>query len=73
MSGLGVGDGHTIVLVDAFRPDTAAAFVWAPARYGHSDVHVLEGGLARWIAEGRAVLREIIRHRPASFTAKVSS
>jgi thiosulfate/3-mercaptopyruvate sulfurtransferase len=73
MSGLGVGDGHTVVIVDAFRPDTAAAAVWALARYGHTDVHVLEGGFARWIAEGRAVSREIVRHRPASFTAKVSS
>ena len=73
MSGLGVGDGHTIVLVDAFRADTAAAAVWALARYGHTDVHVLEGGFARWIAEGRVVSREITRHRPASFTAKVAS
>jgi thiosulfate/3-mercaptopyruvate sulfurtransferase len=60
-------------LEDAFRPDTAAAAVWALARYGHTDVHVLEGGLARWVAEGRPVSREIVRHRPASFTAKVSS
>jgi thiosulfate/3-mercaptopyruvate sulfurtransferase len=73
MSGLGVGDGHTIVIVDAFRADTAAAAVWALARYGHTDVHVLEGGFARWIAEGREVSREILRHPPASFTAKVSS
>lgn len=73
MSALGIGDGHTIVLVDAFRPDTAAAAVWALARYGHTDVHVLEGGFARWVAEGRAVSREIVRHRPASFTAKVAS
>jgi 3-mercaptopyruvate sulfurtransferase SseA len=60
MSGLGVGDEHTIVLVDE-------------GRYGHADVHVLEGGFARWIGEGRAVSREIIRHSPASYTVKVPS
>lgn len=75
MSALGVGDGHTIVLVDAFRSDadTAVAAAWALARYGHEDVYVLEGGFARWSGEGRAVSRELVRHAPASFTARVSS
>jgi 3-mercaptopyruvate sulfurtransferase SseA len=73
MSGLGVGDGHTIVLVDEGRPDAAVAAAWALARYGHRDVHVLEGGFARWVGEGRAVSREILRHPPASFTARVPS
>jgi len=73
MSGLGVGDTHTIVLVDAGRPDAAVAAAWALVRYGHQDVHVLEGGFARWVGEGRAVSREIVQHPPASFTAKVPS
>lgn len=70
MSSLGVGDGHTIVLVDEGRPDAALAAAWALTRYGHGNVHVLEGGFARWVGEGRAVSREIIRHAPASYTAK---
>ena len=73
MSGLGVSDDHTVVLVDDGRPDAALAAAWALARYGHKDVHVLEGGFTRWIAEGRAVSREIARLPPASFTARVSS
>jgi thiosulfate/3-mercaptopyruvate sulfurtransferase len=73
MSGLGVGDGHTVVLVDDGRPESALAAAWALARYGHRDVHVLEGGFARWVGERRKVSREIVRFAPASFTAKVPS
>jgi 3-mercaptopyruvate sulfurtransferase SseA len=71
MSSLGVGDGHTLVLVDEGRPDGALAAAWALTRYGHRDVHVLEGGFARWVGEGRAVSRDVVRHAPASYTARV--
>jgi thiosulfate/3-mercaptopyruvate sulfurtransferase len=73
MSSLGVGDGHTVVLVDEGRPEAALAAAWALTRYGHGDVHVLEGGFARWVGEGRAVSRALVRHPPASFTARVPS
>ncbi|MDB4935438.1 MAG: Thiosulfate sulfurtransferase, rhodanese [Labilithrix sp.] len=73
MSSLGVGDGHTIVLVDEGRPEAALAAAWALVRYGHHDVHVLQGGFTRWAGEGRAVSREAVRHPAASFTARVSS
>ena len=73
MSTLGVGDEHTIVLVDEGRPEAALAAAWALTRYGHHDVHVLEGGLTRWVGEGRAVSREIVRYPPAGYTARVPS
>ncbi len=73
MSTLGVGDEHTIVLVDEGRPEAALAAAWALTRYGHRDVHLLEGGFTRWVGEGRAVSREIVRHRPAGYTARVPS
>jgi thiosulfate/3-mercaptopyruvate sulfurtransferase len=73
MSGLGVGDHHTVVLVDEGPPDAATAAAWALAQYGHRDVVVLEGGFARWAGEHRPVSREIVRHPPASFTARGSS
>ena len=70
MSGAGVGDDHTIVLVDDGRPNTALAAAWALVRYGHQDVHILEGGFTRWVGEGREVSRVLVRHAPASFTAR---
>jgi thiosulfate/3-mercaptopyruvate sulfurtransferase len=73
MSGAGVGDGHTVVLVDEGRPDVALAAAWALVRYGHCDVHVLEGGFRRWVFEGREVSRERVRHAAASFTARSPS
>jgi thiosulfate/3-mercaptopyruvate sulfurtransferase len=73
MSSLGVGDGHTVVFVDEGRPEAALAAAWALTRYGHDDVHVLEGGFARWVGEGRAVSQALVRHPPVSFTARVPS
>ena len=73
MSGLGVGDDHTVVIVDDGCPESANAAARALARYGHRDVHVLEGGFARWVGEGRTTTRAIVRHRAASFTARVPS
>jgi thiosulfate/3-mercaptopyruvate sulfurtransferase len=73
MSGLGVGDGHTVVIVDEGWPESGIAAAKALIRYGHPDVHVLEGGFTRWVAEGRPVSRAIVRHPPASFTARVPS
>jgi len=62
MSSIGVGDTHTVVLVGEASAGAPLAAAWALGRYGHRDVHVLEGGFPRWLAEGRAVTREIVRH-----------
>lgn len=51
---LGLGDGNRIVIYD--RWGLAAARVWWMFRvYGHRDVAVLDGGLRKWLAEGRPV------------------
>ncbi len=73
MSNLGVGDEHTVVFVDSDRSDDARAAARALARYGHFDVHVLDGGFARWVAEGRPLSLSPTEYPAASFTAKVSS
>jgi thiosulfate/3-mercaptopyruvate sulfurtransferase len=49
---LGLGDGNRIVVYDA--SGMGAARVWWTFRvFGHRDVAVLDGGLRKWIAEGR--------------------
>lgn len=51
---LGLGDGNRIVVYDANGGAMAACRVWWMFRlYGHSDVAVLNGGLPKWLAEGR--------------------
>ena len=52
---LGLGDGNKIIVYDT-TPMMGATRVWWMFRImGHKDVAVLDGGLPRWIAEGRPV------------------
>jgi len=62
---------HTVVVVGDGPGAAANDAVRALFRYGHRDVHLLEGGFSRWIGEGRGVSYELVRHAPASFTARV--
>ena len=69
MQALGVGDGNRIVLYDNTPHLTAARAWWMFKTYGAHDVAILDGGLAKWIAEGRPLDAEkpSLRHR--HFTA----
>lgn len=51
---LGLGDGNKIIAYDSNGGFNAAARVWWMFRvFGHTDVAVLNGGLPKWLAEGR--------------------
>ncbi|MCW2237041.1 3-mercaptopyruvate sulfurtransferase [Azospirillum canadense] len=51
---LGVGNDDTVVVYDSAGMATAAARVWWLFRlFGHARVAVLDGGLPKWLAEGR--------------------
>ncbi|MEM7524485.1 MAG: 3-mercaptopyruvate sulfurtransferase [Pseudomonadota bacterium] len=50
---LGVGDGHRVVVYDQDGLFSAARVWWMFRVFGHEDVAVLDGGLKKWIAEGR--------------------
>ncbi len=67
---LGLGDGVRIVIYDANRFMASARAWWMFRLFGHQDVAVLDGGLAKWQAEGRPVddlpVRPVERH----FTAR---
>lgn len=53
---LGLGNGNKIVVYDAQGFSSAAARVWWMFRYfGHRDIAVLDGGLLKWLREGRPV------------------
>ena len=52
---LGVGDGHRIVVYDALGLFSAARVWWMFRVMGHDDIAVLDGGLPKWLAEGRPI------------------
>lgn len=65
MQSLGLGDGSRIVLYDN-SPHRTAARAWFMFRmFGVNQVAILDGGLAKWIAEGRGLEtgRVTLRHR----------
>ncbi|AWK87016.1 rhodanese-like domain-containing protein [Azospirillum thermophilum] len=54
IGGLGIGNDDTVVVYDTAGLATAAARVWWMFRlFGHDKVFVLDGGLPKWLAEGR--------------------
>ncbi|MGM0585931.1 MAG: 3-mercaptopyruvate sulfurtransferase [Pseudomonadota bacterium] len=52
---MGIGDGHRVVVYDASGLFSAARVWWMFRLFGHKDVAVLDGGLPKWVAEGRPV------------------
>lgn len=53
MQSLGLGDGSRIVIYDDSPLKTAARAWWMFTLFGAHDVAVLDGGIAKWKAEGR--------------------
>ncbi|HKX22843.1 MAG TPA: 3-mercaptopyruvate sulfurtransferase [Rhizorhapis sp.] len=65
MQSLGLGDGSRIVLYDDSPIKSAARAWFMLTMFGAYDVAILDGGLAKWKAEGRPLAqgRETLRHR----------
>ena len=67
---LGLGDGVRIVVYDNNRFSASARAWWMFRTFGHDDVVVLDGGLAKWQAEGRPVDDRPVTPRERHFTAR---
>lgn len=65
MRAMGVGDGHQVVVYDGAGLFSAARVWWLFKLMGQNDVAVLDGGLPKWVAEGRELedMPPIIRDR----------
>jgi thiosulfate/3-mercaptopyruvate sulfurtransferase len=65
MQALGLGDGSRIVVYDNSPLKSAARAWWMLNLYGAHEVAILDGGFAKWQAEGRAVEsgKPVVRHR----------
>lgn len=74
MRRLGIGDGQTIVVYDGVGLYSAARVWWMFRAMGVEQVHVLDGGLPKWRAEGHPV--EDMPPRPRGdrhFTARLNN
>ncbi|MBS0253945.1 MAG: 3-mercaptopyruvate sulfurtransferase [Proteobacteria bacterium] len=65
MQALGLGDGSRIVLYDDSAIKSSARAWFMLKMFGASNVAILDGGLAKWRAEGRELEpgRKTLRHR----------
>lgn len=66
---LGIGDGHRVVVYDSVDLFSAARVWWLFRLFGKTDVVVLDGGLPKWLAEGRPVAEGMPIVRDRHFTA----
>ena len=69
MGELGVGDDSTVVIYDDSALHSSAR-LWFLFRLFGKEASVLDGGLAKWKAEGRTETRDVPSPTPATFTAK---
>ncbi len=62
---MGVGDGHQVVVYDAQGLFSAARVWWLFRLMGQDSIAVLDGGLPKWLAEGRETedIGPVIRDR----------
>ncbi|KAB7648200.1 3-mercaptopyruvate sulfurtransferase [Polymorphobacter fuscus] len=65
MQALGLGDGSRIIVYDNSPLKSAARVWWMLNLFGAHEVAILDGGFAKWQAEGRASEsgKPIVRHR----------
>jgi len=65
MRAMGVGDGHQVVVYDGAGLFSAARVWWLFRLMGKTDVAVLDGGMPKWLSEGREIedMPPIVRDR----------
>lgn len=70
MRAMGIGDGHQVVVYDTAGVFSAPRVWWLFRLMGKTDVAVLDGGLAKWQAEGHPIedMPPVIRDRHMTVT-----
>lgn len=69
MRHLGVGDGSRIVIYDNSNLHSAARAWWMFKIFGANDIAILNGGMAKWRAEGRKLDNGNVRAASRHFTS----
>jgi thiosulfate/3-mercaptopyruvate sulfurtransferase len=70
---LGVGDGNRIIVYDAVGMMSAARVWWMFRVFGAKEVAVLDGGLPKWLSEGRPVDDNFPTPRERHFSARLDN
>jgi thiosulfate/3-mercaptopyruvate sulfurtransferase len=73
MRKMGIGDGNRVVVYDSQGVFSAPRVWWTLRLMGHEDVVVLDGGLRKWLAEGRPVEDLAPPPRDRHFTARLNA
>ena len=69
LGGSGIGNDTTVILYGDNNNWFAAWAFWQLKYYGHSDVRMMNGGRAKWEAEGRALTTDVPSYPAASYSA----
>ena len=70
MASAGVGSTTAVVAYDDGHVTVAARLWWALRVYGHDSVAVLDGGIGRWVAEGRPLSTDVPSWPRGDFTTR---
>ena len=73
MAAAGIGERTTVVTYDDGHVTVAARLWWALRVYRHRAVAVLDGGIGRWVAEGRPLSTEVPSWPRGDFAARQRS
>ncbi len=69
---LGIGDGKTVVIYDGAGLFSAPRVWWMFRTFGVERCFILDGGLPKWVAEGRAVETGENKLPPRQFTPRMN-
>ena len=63
----GIGRDTTVVIYGDKSNWWAAYALWVFTLFGHEDVRLLDGGRAKWVAEGREITRDVPIQTPVDY------
>jgi thiosulfate/3-mercaptopyruvate sulfurtransferase len=69
LSAKGIGNDTTVVFYGDKNNWWATYALWVFKLYGHKDARIMNGGRAKWIAEGRDLTKEVPSYAPATYKA----
>jgi thiosulfate/3-mercaptopyruvate sulfurtransferase len=66
----GISNDTTVVFYGDKSNWFACYALWVFQYYGHEKVRIMDGGRAKWVAEGRPLTKDVPQYPAASYTAK---